>query len=520
MPATENDTQEIDEPRGPDEENDFETNFNWWDTTSEPLFGVELYPNSGTNGHRVEDWEITSPNSGSITMRMFSPSPFSEQLLDPSSAFSSFTFPITAMDRDALHSLGNEALFSISGTKTPKWSTHAVMLRRGSSHTAIMRLVLAASLTELAWKKGGNVLLQSLADGHYDIGHDMLVGMIDGRGSSDEQCTDPLLVLISCWFWYLRNWRNQNRDQLGHREMSRHMRHYFRRHQLDHLLSSLAATPESCIPGEDFDSASRLTLIARLTSWIFWADAAACSLGNGGSFARFLAKSPGGELSTIYARSKNSLAYHWRLDYPADQYTDDDMNERSLDSMHQTWVVIQGINQELEDGDDGPLDTATCDMFAARIEDLLDRYADVVELAQSRGRARDRRVGNANWAVAQLYGLCIYLLRSGTGSDGITPVLRHTVSKIARNPGRLIDIMDESLDDGPPGQKDRFQWPLFWAGVETRGRVHQNWALDRIVNSHTKAVLVTVVEEQTRTKTRLGISRIRKICRAEPDQPG
>jgi hypothetical protein len=66
-------------------------------------------------------------------------------------------------------------------------------------------------------------------------------------------------------------------------------------------------------------------------------------------------------------------------------------------------------------------------------------------------------VGNTDWAIAQLYALCIYILRSSTGLEGVTPVLRHAVSKIARRPDRLIDIMDRSLDDGPHGQVDRFQ---------------------------------------------------------------
>ncbi|KAM5350753.1 hypothetical protein ACJ41O_007258 [Fusarium nematophilum] len=380
------------------------------------------------------------------------------------------------------------------------------MLEHGIHDPMVLHLVLAASLTELSYKNAQHWVVRNDAHRHSEIGLDMLIQTMN----RDEK-PDHLLVFISVWFWYLLHLRDMKKDRPASRNMSNWIREYFHKYHLDHvLLSSAYETPGSTQLGNTPATNSRLACLARLTSWLFWADAAACFYGDGGSFADHLVRSSPEAMSTIYYLSKSTLMSYWGQRYPRKQLEDDSENESALELIHMTWVIAQRINVELESG---PLNPTKIDEFGKHIQDLLlGKYAIVVGLAKSQADSRDRRLGNADWAVANLYAVCIYLFRSGIGHGADTPTLRPQVDEIARNPAFLIEVMDRSLDGSPIGQIDRFQWPLFWAGVETRDRVHQKWVLERLSSPELTTALKVVQQEQSKTGLRAGIERIRELC--------
>jgi hypothetical protein len=449
-------------------------------------------------GFHVENKEndavLTSP----------APSPMLDMIISSSAAFSSMPFPLTRMDQLALHTVSTEVLFSVGGTKHPAWSTQAIMLARGKNHTGVLRLLLAASLTELSFRQSTPQMMQNAAEIHYASGKEALGEMMHAAGEPDH-----LLVAMSFWFLYLRH-RRWDFSGDGFRNISRKLSAYYRSHGLDNLLtSSTVATGYQS--GAARLQASRMTCLARLTSWLFWADAAACFYGDGGWFARLLIGSSPNALSAIYRHSKSTLACHFGDEYPFDQIVDDNENELALELIHQTWIVVQEINEAL---DAGPVKEATLKRLGERVADLVcgNRYADVLRDAMTQTRVRVRHLANADWAASNLYALCIYFSRFCAGREPHTSLLNPKVEEVALKPATLMEIMDRSIDGGPPGQADRLQWPLFWGAIETRDGIHQKWILQHLSNPILGAALRAVQREQCSTGQRMGIDRIREIC--------
>lgn len=208
-----------------------------------------------------------------------------------------------------------------------------------------------------------------------------------------------------------------------------------------------------------------------------------------------------------------ALACNFSDQYPFEESVDDDNNELALNLLHQTWVVVQEINEAIESG---PLDDEQVEKLGRRIErPLHDKYVTVISDAESRTSRRDRKLGNADWAVANLYALCIFLLRCSGHPETDSPSrpLPPDVDSIARDPSRLVQLMRRSLAGCASGQIDRLQWPLFWAGAETRDNEDREWIFEGLVSTALSATLAVVVDEQDRNGVWTGINRIREICR-------
>lgn len=402
-------------------------------------------------------------------------------------------------------------VFSKGGTKDPEWSTLTILLGHFSKDPMVLKFILAASLTELSWEPDAlteirrSVSMQERANELYAAGKEMLFRLISGGG--EEPDSDHFRVVASFWFWHLQHWRDFDQDRLAHSELSKCMREYYLRHDLVRLLAARDSSVR--------ELNSRLACMARLTTWLLWADVAACFQGHGGAFAKLLLESPLDVLSRIYSRGKETLRSNFP-GYPDQQLQDDIGNASALKLLHHTWVLVQMITNELDSG--STLSPARARELGNRIKDLLlERYADIVAFANSPATVRNRHLGNADWAVANLYALCIYLFRCtfDSGPDALA-VLPPEVSAIARDTSGLLRIMDRSLDGGPKGQIDRFQWPIFWAGVESVGEddwLKWKWVRERLTNPSLLATFQVIQEEQLAAGLRAGIARVREVCR-------
>lgn len=393
-------------------------------------------------------------------------------------------------------------LFSHCGTKNPRWSTLKLITEQGFRNHAVIRFALTASLTELSWKTpSSRDVMRHAAERHYILGLSLIEEMLKPDAEPDH-----LMVMISFWFWYLRHWRDSRADRLAYKALIGRISDYFLWHNLTRLLLS----------SDGETSASVTTCISRLTAWLFWADVTACFWGNGGKLARLLASSPGIDLPGLYARSKASKACYWGPQYPAAQDADDNENQDALDLIHRTWVLVQAVNDAFDAGVGAcdHLDEATIADLGRRVGELTrGKYSDVIAAAESCADQRTRYLANCDWAVANLSALCIYLLRCTVRPGGEPTTSQPEVDRIARSPARLVEILDRSLDGRGDGQIDRLQWALFWVGVETRDRVHQKWVLKKITSPAVMDVLKTVMSEQKSINGRIGIKKLRHLCR-------
>ncbi|KAG7286247.1 hypothetical protein NEMBOFW57_008554 [Staphylotrichum longicolle] len=415
------------------------------------------------------------------------------------------------LDREAFALLlEKKIVFSKGGTKDPQWSTLAILLNRFSDDEMVLNFALAAALTELSWKPDTlqelqrSLAMQARASELYTTGKEMLFCLI---GSSAVDEPDHFRVVASFWFWHLQHWRDFDQDRLAHSELSKCMREYYLRHNLVRLLAA-----RELYAGE---RNSRMACMARLTTWLFWADVPACFQGHGGAFSKLLLESPLDALSRIYSRGKSTQRSNFPR-YPAEQIRDDDHNERTFELLHDVWVLNQIITDVLDSGTMLSPDQVV--ELGNRIKELLlGRNANTVALAESPDAVRDRHLGNADWAVASLYALCIYLFRCtlDSGPDALA-VLPPEVSAIARDTSGLLWIMDRSIKRGPEGQSERFQWPIFWAGIESFEKcswLQRDWVQGKLTSPSLLATFQVIQEEQLATGLRAGIGRVREVCR-------
>ncbi|KAK1750410.1 hypothetical protein QBC47DRAFT_284756, partial [Echria macrotheca] len=397
------------------------------------------------------------------------------------------------MSRLALNELSRDFVLTLGGTKDPCWSTTKIMIALSKENTAVLHLLVGVTLAELSFRQSYPQLFHSAAVRYQSCGMEALRTMMNARGPGREP--DPLLVVLTFWLRYYRQRRRDDHNSgEGLSAVSQQLATYYRSHHMDRFLTALKPPIDA-----------RSACLARLTSWLFWVDAAAGFYGDGGFFAQYLTESTNA-LNHIYALSKKTLSTYFGGIYPVAQTVDDNENELALELIHQTWIVVQAINEVLAAG---PVDAETYERLGSRVENLVtgDRYAAVIRDAEDDILVRDRRLGNADWAVSNLYALCILFSRCRVGE----PVL-FSLGQIRDVGRRLMDILYRSITGGPLGQADRMQWPLFWAVIETRDIVHEKeFVLKHLSNHYLAAALTAVLREQRQTGQPMRAARIREI---------
>jgi len=418
--------------------------------------------------------------------------------LTPKPDFETFGFPLNDLDKKAFSRARTSFVFSTSGTKAPEWSTLSIVLNLHEKTPLIVHLVISASLAELSWQAPNietGEIMRSRAKEHYLVGRkklETLAAVVDKYGGRD---TVPYHLQVVASFWLLSlQWR---RDKALYQELSRWMALFFIEHNLVCLLAAL----------EHGRVDPQLACTARVCTWLFWTDAEACFQGHGGEFARHLTSVPGA-IHQIYNRAKPTLSANIR-NYPFDMVIDDNANERALELLHHTWVLVQELN-----GLDSEI--SQHDKFAdlgMRMENFLqETFSNVVSMANSGTIPRDRQLGNADWAVANAYAFCIYLSRCAEEHDVLLPP---SITTIPANPAGLFNIFHRSLHSGGPvHQHDRLQWAIFWGGIQTRDGIHQDWAKEKLewTSLSLRKVMGIVQEEQLRTGANIRIGKLRKLC--------
>ncbi|KAK5658275.1 hypothetical protein OQA88_2250 [Cercophora sp. LCS_1] len=416
----------------------------------------------------------------------------------------------------ALDYCQKEARFGF-GSKSPTWSTHAILLKTTIHHSVIIHLLIAASLAEVAsYTPEHQRSMLNTADNHYELGRKLLEEVLD------KEEPDPLVVIASFWFLYLHQRRWHSGRRICYAELSKWMRNYLRRRPLHHELS--LAYPYSYAGKHEADESTALppdkrAIVARLIIWLFWADTQA-SLVGGGLMAQEVAHSlSSGGMISLHETSRSALQLYWDKDYPEEELGDDLQNAAALELVHHTWVLVQEINQHASNA---PMDPETTQSIDDRLDLLHDRYpiCSVFRLADARTVLRSRLLANADWAVANFYSIRIYNFRCSMTNkmrpffpdrDADTISLPSGIRKAVSS---LTDVLKKSLATGDRQQIDRLQWPLVWAGLETTDPPTQDWILAKLTNPIAQKVVAVVFQEQM-NGMRVSMQRMGEICQTE-----
>lgn len=426
-----------------------------------------------------------------------SPSPTLDMQLDSAGLLASLptlTSP-TIAECEALDYYRKERNFGF-GSKSPSWSTHAILWETARRSPAVLHLLFAASQSEIGWRSGPQIHMLESAENNYQLGSNFL----DAETAKGE--VDPLVIFASFWFLHLHYRRPSSRQHVLVRELSHRMAEYIRVRKLHQVL---IATEN----GDPDWPAAKRALISRLMVWLFWTDTRAHTLGDGGTMAKFLAHAESrSALGGLYEMSKETLSLNW-AQYPDDELVDDIKNSQSLDMIHDAWVLVQRVN----DGADEmlPLSPEVSREILLDIDRFGSRSAvrTLLRLTQSAAVVRDRMMLNSDWAAANYYALRIYHFRCSLTAVGGS-FSSSGSKKIADIVESLMMLLQRSLANQDSGQSDRLQWPLFWAGVETRDQFKQGFILLELKDQALNVALREIFQMQE-TGVRLAMAEIQRV---------
>ncbi|KAK3936642.1 hypothetical protein QBC46DRAFT_394549 [Diplogelasinospora grovesii] len=456
--------------------------------------------------------DMSSPDSQARASSIFlgyhsAPSPFADMDIASTSLFATLPAvggPLNATDHQALDYYQKESVFGF-GSKSPIWSTHAILLHAAIQNQAVLELLLAAALSEMGhWHHSDSAtrpLLLKMAERHYSLGRRELTKVLASNAEPDH-----LVVMASFWFLYLHQRRRPCTQHVPYAELSVLMGDHVRKYRLHQMMLCTSSSSAAAAGTEAVSPPERKAVLARLTIWLFWADAQSCFQGEGGSMARLLLQStsPQGMLD-LYERSRGTLELYWGKRYPEHELVDDIQNSSALELIHHTWILVQEINEATTDFFLA-LDAETSRTIKTKMEALRTKFpfSTVFRLTESTARVRDRLLANADWAVCNYYALRIYHFRCSAVADD---------ESVAETVAALLMLTQKSLATKDKGQSDRLQWPLFWAGIETADTIYRDWIKDKLTDRGLKAALEMVLWEQLVVGERIGMDRIRQICR-------
>ncbi|CAK7220065.1 hypothetical protein SCUCBS95973_004030 [Sporothrix curviconia] len=301
------------------------------------------------------------------------------------------------------------------------------------------------------------------------------------------------------------------------------------------------------------------SFLSRLLSWLYWYDCAASFFGKGGSLAMQFHQPPRSQLN-FYETARTTLLDFWD-DYTPEEIADDNQNWPALQLINETWVAVHRLNLvfQAEESRHGqrtrrrssppslaPTHAETVADIARDTRVLRTRYTTVFRLstfAATSGGHRSRLLAMADWAVCHYLALELHLLRagascadlygegdntlpskessaammgnafgggygtytgnySGHGSHGTyQPGAANSTTSSSPHPqaiaAQIVHLAERAIRTVGPVELDRFQWPLFWAGVETDNHVYRYFVLSNLINNDFRAALQAIVQEQT-----------------------
>ena len=404
----------------------------------------------------------------------------------------------TITEREALDYYHKERNFGF-GSKSPSWSTHAILWETARMSPAVLHLLFAASQSEIGWRSGSPTHMLESAQNNCQLGSRFL----DVEAAKGE--VDPLVMFASFWFLHLHYRRPSSRQHVLVCELSHRMAEYIRAHKLHQVLIATGNR------NPDWPAAKK-ALVARLMVWLFWTDTRARTLGDGGTMAKFLADTESqSALGDLYEMSKETLSLNW-TQYPDDELVDDIKNSQPLDMIHDTWVLVQRVNNAADDM--LPLSPEVGGEILLDIDRFGRRSAvrTLMRLTQSAAVVRDRMMLNSDWAAANYYALRIYHFRCSLTAEDESFSSSGSL-EVADTVESLMMLLQRSLANQDTGQSDRLQWPLFWAGVETRDQFKQGFILLELKDQALNAALREIFQGQ-QTGVRLAMAEIRQVLQA------
>jgi len=414
---------------------------------------------------------------------------------------------ITETEREALDYYQKGDGFGFA-SKLPAWSTHAILMETATRNPAVLHLLLAASLAEVAWRNPSHCSMFTSSGRHYELGRRLLADEL-----ADPEA-DPLVIMPCFWFLCLHQRRRQSGLRIPYPELSRLMHDYLSGCQLHRLLASVSLggeTPNVKPRARSLSSAHSRALLARLAVWLFWADSQSCFQGEGGNMAQLLSQSiTATGIFAMHETSRDTLQLHWGNGYPDDQLEDDLANASALELLHSTWALVQEINEAAEAY---PMDNEKARDLRNRLESIQRKFpvSSVFRLTESPSRTRNRLMANSDWAVANYHAVSIYLARCSLAEEHF-PFRSDEGLEILDTAATLLLLIQKTLATDDRVQTERMQWPLFWVGLETTDEFKQMWILSKLNHRVLRDALVKIFLEQS-GQVRIGMGRVREICR-------
>jgi len=237
---------------------------------------------------------------------------------------------------EELHALNHyqDAFSKYRTTKTPRWSTHRLLLDLANENSMLMHLILAVSLNDVCHRNDSGS--SKAAKDHFQIALGDLVKVVNQ--DSAEQYT---LCMAAFLFLYLYIPKEKLLPSHTVNLLSTAVRDYVERHRLDSLC--LEQQPEN--PPECIVSSSNRHVLARLIIWTFDEDVKCGFQGYGGYLAEYLTAHRERTMA-VYEVSRVVLQEHkWGEIYPKDQAEDDDDNAMELEFLWVLTALWQDINE-------------------------------------------------------------------------------------------------------------------------------------------------------------------------------
>ena len=235
---------------------------------------VSIAVNNSSNGSGNGNGGYTSNATFAYDLLSAStPSPLANLVLGTKTmVLTSFPSKVRLTDRDyeALVLFRQQIGFSI-GSKSPDWSTHAVLIKLAIDHSAILHFLLAASFGELSWRSttessnagvsstGGLASLSAsagtattsgqLARRHYEAGHVALKELVATPHGTDQDGYYHVVIVACFWLEYLIKRRHvpPHGRWASDNEFSRAIGSYMRKYRLRRNLmgkeASLSSSP-------------------------------------------------------------------------------------------------------------------------------------------------------------------------------------------------------------------------------------------------------------------------------------
>jgi hypothetical protein len=410
-----------------------------------------------------------------------------------------------------LHALNHyqDAFSKYRTTKTPRWSTHRLLLDLASDNAMIMHFILAVSINDVSYRKQEESSEE--AKQHFKIALQDLVNMVE-----EDLAENYTLCMAAFLFLYLYIPKQRLLPPHTVNQLSTMVRDYVERHRLDSLCLE---HKNDKLSESSFTSPNR-NVLARLIIWTFDEDVKCGFQGYGGYLAEYLTARRERTMA-VYEVSRVVLQVHnWGETYPKDQADDDDDNAMELELLWVLTALWQDINELTQKPCSERAESCrridqrftllpkVC-LLAIRVSvdaNKLQKYSSVFQNSAMTDMPRSRVQMNADYDVVLFNALKVYYFRAKVADTEMEapPDIQAALKNI-------LNIIRRTFASNGNELHDRLQWPLFLAGIETDNGFYSDWILSRISKNKAKGVLETVIQRQTYSESRLKRLTIHQI---------